>query len=150
MIFHMGTGEVHQGDDVFRTPEEQYIVEDFCRHAAAEVRLWNDYGSIERDKAEGVLNSIDLLNLSSSRPPANGITGDTLNRNCEIKSLKKIAQYESRHVRLCLEQLDTLLNENDAQRASYIMSRLHMHATVTQVWAEMYSSRRFSAASPQS
>ncbi|PWY71149.1 hypothetical protein BO83DRAFT_427767 [Aspergillus eucalypticola CBS 122712] len=50
IVFHMGMSQVQQGDDVFRTPEEQYIIEDFCRHAAAEVRLWNDYGSIERDK----------------------------------------------------------------------------------------------------
>lgn len=150
MVSHMALSQVQQDDDVFRTPEEQYIVEDFCRHAAAEVRLWNDYGSIERDKAEGVLNLIDVLSLSSSRPSANGITGDTLDRHCKVESLTKMAQYEDRHVRLCLEQLETLLQENDAQRASYIMSRLHMHATVTHVWAEMYSLRRFSAASPQS
>ncbi|GAQ46948.1 hypothetical protein AKAW_07141 [Aspergillus niger] len=149
MILHMGMSQAQQDDDVFRTPEEQYIVEDFCRHAAAGVRLWNDYGSIERDKAEGVLNSIDVLNLSSSRPLANGITGDTLDRHCKVVSLKKMAHYENRHVRLCLEQLETVLQENDAHRASSIMSRLHMHATVTQVWAEMYSLRQFSAASPQ-
>lgn len=150
MVFHMALSQVQPDEDVFRTPEEQYIVEDFCSHAAAEVRLWNDYGSIERDKAEGVLNSIDVLNLSCPRPSANGITGDKSDRPCKVVSLKKMAHYENRHVRLCLEQLETVLQENDAHRASSIMSRLHMHATVTQVWAEMYSLRQFSAASPQS
>ncbi|KAF9894881.1 hypothetical protein FE257_004502 [Aspergillus nanangensis] len=147
MICHMGAGADQRGKDVFHTPEEKYIVEDFCRHAAAEVRLWNDYGSAERDRAEGVLNSVDLLGLS---PAINGGVDATCAKNYKIAALEKMARYENKHVRLCLEQLEHAMKKADVPRGARLMSRLRMHERVAQVWAEMYSLFKFSATGVQS
>lgn len=48
---------------VLRTPEQRYVVEDLGGCLARMCRLYNDWGSVERDRAEGNLNCVDFAEL---------------------------------------------------------------------------------------
>ncbi|KAF9894240.1 hypothetical protein FE257_007742 [Aspergillus nanangensis] len=142
MICHCHMGARGGDTDVFRSAKEKYIIEDICRHAAAEARLWNDHGSVERDRKEGILNSCAFLELHALS------TGDhevKSNRQGGINDiLVELARYENRHVQLCLDEFERASEGMDHQD---LISRVRMFQLVTQVWNEMYSISKFDAKS---
>ena len=46
--------------EVFSSLKQKYLARDFCAHLAVMSRLYNDYGSIVRDRAEANANSVDF------------------------------------------------------------------------------------------
>ncbi|KAH8799111.1 Copalyl diphosphate synthase [Xylogone sp. PMI_703] len=48
------------GGDCFPTGKQKYLSAAVCRHMATMCRMYNDLGSVDRDNAEGNLNSVDF------------------------------------------------------------------------------------------
>ena len=55
-----GAGAHTRGAPLLRTARQSYVVEDLCGHLARMCRLYNDYGSLRRDRAEGNLNCVNF------------------------------------------------------------------------------------------
>ncbi len=47
-------------DDCFGSARQQYLAQELCTHLAVMSRLYNDYGSVERDRIEANINSINF------------------------------------------------------------------------------------------
>ena len=56
-----------QGLECFPTTEQQYVAQDVARRLATMCRMYNDYGSVARDRTEGNLNSIDFPEFAGKR-----------------------------------------------------------------------------------
>ncbi|KAM0805418.1 hypothetical protein BDR22DRAFT_969133 [Usnea florida] len=48
------------GIECFTTVEQQYVAQDVARRLSTMCRMYNDYGSVARDRAEGNLNSLNF------------------------------------------------------------------------------------------
>ncbi|KAI2642333.1 Copalyl diphosphate synthase [Xylaria nigripes] len=48
------------GKDVFATASKKYLAADVSRHLSTMARIYNDFGSIQRDLEEGALNSVNF------------------------------------------------------------------------------------------
>jgi hypothetical protein len=57
------SASLRDGDMCFPTATQHYSANSLCRHLSTMCRMYNDYGSIRRDAAEGNLNSIDFPEL---------------------------------------------------------------------------------------
>ncbi|KAI9372837.1 terpenoid cyclases/protein prenyltransferase alpha-alpha toroid [Aspergillus egyptiacus] len=92
-------GPAHKTDpSVFTTAREKYLAEKLFRQISIEGRLWNDLGSIERDRAAGNLNSIDFAEFSGGGGDARA-------------ELTRLAEYEHKCTVDCLEELTGVLEE---------------------------------------
>ncbi|KAI0099185.1 Copalyl diphosphate synthase [Nemania sp. FL0031] len=89
------------GGDCFGTMGEKYLGADVCRHLATMCRMYNDYGSVSRDQAEGNLNSLNFTEFDNEWDA--GTEG-------EKAALFRVAEYE----RSCLDgALSHLEKEGD-------------------------------------
>lgn len=48
------------GTACFETAEEKYLAQDLCRHLSTMCRMYDDFGSLARDRAETDLNSVNF------------------------------------------------------------------------------------------
>ncbi|KAI0882025.1 Copalyl diphosphate synthase [Annulohypoxylon maeteangense] len=91
------------GEDCFATAGEKYLAADVCRHLATMCRMYNDYGSVLRDEAEGNLNSVNFPDFEAKNiRPEQKIQQ-------KKDALFKIAEYE----RSCLETAFKRLQEEN-------------------------------------
>ncbi|OJD36443.1 ent-kaurene synthase [Diplodia corticola] len=51
--------------DCFPLVSQKYFASDLCRHLATMCRMYNDYGSVRRDRLEGNLNSVDFAEFGA-------------------------------------------------------------------------------------
>lgn len=77
------------------TAEEQYIVQDLWVHLANKARMENDRYSVQRDRKEGNLNSLDF-------PEFNRVDGGVI-------QLTRIIEYEKRSIKLGFEALEEVV-----------------------------------------
>ena len=100
------------GRECFSTVSEKYLASAMCRHLATMCRMYNDFGSVARDKAEGNLNSVNF-------PEFETISGTGLAVNsmdAKKKALFELAEYE----RSCLDEaLRRLSEKRSGSRDSY-------------------------------
>ena len=91
------------GHECFSTVSEKYLASAMCRHLATMCRMYNDFGSVARDKAECNLNSINF-------PEFETISGTGLPVNA--KDAKKTALFElAEYERSCLDEALRRLSE---------------------------------------
>lgn len=60
------SGSISRGADCFPTARQKYLASDACQHLATMCRMYNDIGSIARDREEGNLNSVDFPDFRST------------------------------------------------------------------------------------
>ncbi|KKY15986.1 putative ent-kaurene synthase [Diplodia seriata] len=53
-------------EDCFPLVSQKYFAADLCRHLATMCRMYNDYGSVRRDRVEGNLNSVDFAEFAAT------------------------------------------------------------------------------------
>ncbi|KAL4812928.1 terpenoid cyclases/protein prenyltransferase alpha-alpha toroid [Aspergillus spinulosporus] len=94
--------KIGRGSNVFRTAKEKYLAERLWRQMSIEGRLWNDLGSIERDRLAANLNSADFLDSGSD--------GDGW------AQLVQLADFEHKYALLCLDNLTQLLDSSGRHR----------------------------------
>jgi hypothetical protein len=135
-----------EASDCFPTPEEKYKASDLCTHLAVMSRLLNDYASINRDKQEGNLNSINFPEFHPghrSNQLIQNSTDDSNNRlNMLRRSLLRLGEYERQASRSVLaDLLDEIKQDSHGRSGSNSeMTRksLQLFAYVTELYADMY------------
>ena len=91
---HSSTGPT----DCFPHIFEKHLARDLCDHLAVMSRLYNDYGSLERDGLEANINSVNFPEFHSAyglHQDTNGKTSHEGKRKSQVKAdLLALAQYE--------------------------------------------------------
>ena len=137
----------HQAD-VFSTVRQNYFAQELCARLAVMSRLYNDFGSTTRDRAEANINSI---NFPEFYRHAGGSVKEqsTLEWEGILKGeLLKLAEDERRCVDLALE---SLLVEMGAKQGRFRLENekrkgdaLRLFVGVTKLYADMYVARDLS------
>ncbi|KAI0837753.1 hypothetical protein F5Y06DRAFT_270158 [Hypoxylon sp. FL0890] len=108
------------GAQVLNSPEAKYIAQDMLRHLAAFCRLYNDFGSVARDRTENNLNSINFPEFSSE---------------CDEQKVKSkllyIAEYERRCLNASMAELRPFINEA-------VFRSLNVFCTSADMYGQMY------------
>jgi hypothetical protein len=112
------------GKDSFPSAKAKYIAEDISRHYATLCRMYNDFGSVTRDREERNLNSINFSEFHL------GQTGDATDETHK-EELLRLAHYERKCLDLALEQL----KEHVAQKTWRVVKAL---CDVTDLYGQMY------------
>ncbi|KAL1626218.1 hypothetical protein SLS54_003053 [Diplodia seriata] len=73
-------------EDCFPLVSQKYFAADLCRHLATMCRMYNDYGSVRRDRVEGNLNSVDFAEFAAYTTKNNRYDGggNAINNGAEV------------------------------------------------------------------
>ncbi|KAL5690264.1 hypothetical protein EMGR_007937 [Emarellia grisea] len=108
---------IGNGNDVFVTAKEKYLAERLWGQMSVEGRLWNDVGSIERDRLTKNLNSVNFPEFSSPQ---------SLNSDGDVRTqLIQLAEYEHKHTLSCLNDLTQILENSGRQTISLYLQMYH-------------------------
>ncbi|WPH04793.1 Hypothetical protein R9X50_00768900 [Acrodontium crateriforme] len=136
------TEELSNKGEIFPSVEEKYIAEAMCRHLAVLCRMYNDYGSIHRDKDEKNLNSINFPDFHSSTPsssPSSPPSSSTTNENLLKARLWTLAEYERENVERAFEKLRVLAgNDKEGERT---LQKMRVFVNVTDLYGQIYVAR---------
>lgn len=120
--------------DLFPIAKTKYMLEDACRRLATICRQHNDFGSLERDRKEGNLNSVDF-------PEFDGVCRNVMDDGASSslivqakKEVLEVAYYKRKFVNLALAELRNDLDES-------VMKELILFFHVTDLYGEIYLSR---------
>ena len=111
------------GKDFLSTAAEKYIGEAACRHLAALCRMYNDYGSLRRDRLEGNLNSLHFPEFQE----APSLEDDEVLK----RRLFQLASYERKSLDLAVGELGLISHER-------VMRFIRMFVDVTDMYGQIY------------
>ncbi|KAE8376638.1 terpenoid cyclases/protein prenyltransferase alpha-alpha toroid [Aspergillus bertholletiae] len=109
--------KIGNGGDVFTTAREKYLAEKLWRQMSIEGRLWNDLGSIERDRLSSNLNSVNFPEFSA--PQSLKSDGDVQTQ------LLQLAEYEYKCTLSYLNDLTQLLEGSGRRTISLYLQMYH-------------------------
>ena len=127
------------GADLFPTNYSKYIARELCSHLAVITRLYNDFSSIVRDRAESNLNSVNFPEFHSER--AGGADQADLLVASELRAkdnLLRLARYEKSCVQGSFHALAEALGDVAAASGPRLQDTLALFVGVTNLWADMY------------
>lgn len=132
MLYQCILGERHTDRDCFPSVEEKYIAEAMCRHLAVLCRMYNDYGSLRRDRDEKNLNSINFPDFHAADVEGTDETA--------LKSrLFTLAEYERENVERAFAKLQELAGESKVQRRT--LEKIRVFINVTDLYGQIYVAR---------
>lgn len=109
--------KIGNGGDVFTTAREKYLAEKLWRQMSIEGRLWNDLGSIERDRLSSNLNSVNFPEFSAPQ---------SLKSNGDVQTqLLQLAEYEYKYTLSHLNDLTQLLEGSGRRTISLYLQMYH-------------------------
>lgn len=111
-------------EDYLPDLEIRYIAQDCCTHLSVICRMFNDYGSLERDRKESNLNSMFFPEFN----------GEHKNDMTLREELVKLTKYERKCLALSFEELEEVCG--DHHRRIYEMVRLFYNAS--EIYTEVY------------
>ncbi|KAF3480656.1 ent-kaurene synthase [Arthroderma uncinatum] len=114
--------------------QQRYISEAMCRHLATLCRMYNDYGSVARDRDERNLNSVNFPEFAPSSPSDGGSDDDSLR-----KELLLLAEYEREQMETALGKLRNLAAKDKAQQRA--LQKVQMFCDVTDLYGQIYVAR---------
>ena len=107
--------------DFFASVQAKYYAQEFCKHVATMSRMYNDYGSLTRDRKEKTVNSVNFPEFNKATTPVIGGGGgegdhDDKNKNnddvvgnkeeqARKAALMELAEFERDGVEDCLARL---------------------------------------------
>ena len=127
-----------QYSDFFERADEKYLAQDLCAHLGTMSRLYNDYGSIVRDRTEVNLNSTNfpefhfnrsIDRMETERPAHNADT-------TQKKTLLNLAKYEKKQAQAALQSCADLLGGRKGGKK--MAGALRVFARVTALYADMH------------
>ncbi|RAH84596.1 Ent-kaurene synthase [Aspergillus japonicus CBS 114.51] len=122
-------GSAEKGD-VFPTAREKYLAEKLWRQISVEGRLWNDLGSIERDRRATNLNSVDFPEFSSRQ---------SLEADGDVRTqLRLLAEYEHGCTVRCLEDLVQILETSGRRKLSLYLQMYYLCCEIYSETCVMY------------
>lgn len=123
------------GRGAFATPKVAYVAEDLCCHLASMCRIYNDYGSVARDREEANLNSLDFPEFGGEfSTNARSEEGAAVART----ELMWIAEYERRGLESAFGQLR---GELEALGQKKVVAALQLFYHVTDLYGLIYIQR---------
>ncbi|OCL09618.1 Ent-kaurene synthase [Glonium stellatum] len=134
---------VRERKDRFQSVQQKYKSRDLCSHLAVMSRLYNDFGSIERDRREMNLNSIDFpdFHIENSLWNNSGHMGE-LGLTRLKADLLDLAQYERTCAKAAMLQLIEDLNAGmtggGRKELETICRGIELFVGVTELYADMY------------
>ncbi|KAJ8120179.1 hypothetical protein ONZ43_g3048 [Nemania bipapillata] len=131
------------GQDCFPSTTQKYLAEALCWRLATMCRMYNDYGSVGRDKKEGNLNSVNFpefqapQNMTQAKPSTN-VSGDS-----RKDTLLALAEYERKDLDTIVARLDLEINSQETppeikSREKRKMEILRMFIDVTDLYGQIY------------
>ena len=144
------------GADCFASARAKFYAQDVVRHLASMCRMYNDYGSVRRDREERNLNSVDFPEFSDgndavdndndkgngvgSEGGSNGMEDDGKRKWEEKKEaankseLMQIAEYERECMGLAMRRLEEVV-------APSTMQALDLFVDATDLFGQIYVAR---------
>ena len=108
-----------KGKDCFSSVQQKLMAWNCNMHAAKQLRMYNDYGSVARDAEENNLNSVDFPEFFGDGDEARDFLGGQIDANFGLMQTKQTllaaAEYERRHTNI---ELDELYKELEAEGAA--------------------------------
>ncbi|KAI1433454.1 hypothetical protein GGR50DRAFT_696083 [Xylaria sp. CBS 124048] len=134
---------VAPGQDCFPTTTQKYLAESMCWRLATMCRMYNDYGSVERDKLEGNLNSVNFPEFHLSPNKKQGTTGSAEVEDGRKDTLLALAEYERRDLEEIVTRLDCEIDSADTSaksknRGRRKMALFRMFIDVTDLYGQIY------------
>ncbi len=111
-----------QCQDYFATAKEKYLAQAMCRHLATLCRMYNDYGSVARDRLERNLNGVNFPEFHDSASHEG---------KDEREQLFDIAAYERSCLELTLKELSQVTGELN-------MKVVEVFCDVTDMFGQIY------------
>ena len=137
-------------EDCFTSPEQEYTALAASRHLATMCRMYNDWGSFQRDRDEGNLNCLDFpgfftfTNAESAQPA--GVTGTASGQALgnQVRRAKDKLMWLAQYERSGLELAMTKLREM-APRPR-VLAGVELFVKVTDLYGQMYVARDLTSA----
>lgn len=134
------------GIETFPTTKAKYLASAACQHLATMCRMYNDYGSIARDRVECNLNSLDFAEFASDNDAkTSGKTGtqeEIVEEHCDAslmqakkKTLYELAQYERSWLSDVMRRLRDEMQGSQKRRQLDIWN---MFCDVTDLYGQIY------------
>ena len=116
---------------ITKSAKQNYLARDLGRRLASACRMYNDCGSLARDRAEYNLNSLDFKEFTLSSLDASGSIEEVTKK----QDLLWLADYEFEGVRRAMEKLE---KEGIDDRT---MTALRLFVNVTDLYGQIYVAR---------
>lgn len=117
----------------FPTPTTRYLATDFAERVALMSRMYNDLGSIARDRAEGNVNCVDFAELNDSQSP-----------EIAKRRLVELAQYERDAAGWIGARLVGELRNGEERDKGRKVDAVRLLLGVSELYADMYEVRDLS------
>lgn len=133
-----GSATAWRGDPqtCFTTIKQQYLAHDLSARLAAMSRLYNDYGSIKRDRAEGNINSVNFPEFHAQA----GDIGDESAKEAILKEeLVQLANYEREAMSRTGEILIKDLNKSGRVREAGLARGIALFMGTASLYADIYA-----------
>lgn len=128
----------------FESTTQKHQAKDLCKRLSVMSRLYNDYGSVSRDTAEGNLNSVNFPEFYS--PQRQVLSGcEPLPRSEMTLKMEvfELAKYERESANTVLLKLNNELRGNN-RRGERVADALTLFSSVSEVYADIYVVRDLS------
>ena len=135
-------------DDCFGSIRQKYLAQELCTHLAVMSRLYNDFGSVKRDRIEANVNSINFPEFHRSLDQADMCT-ETAEYERKLKNeLLKLAENERQSADMAsetfLRDLEGTFEAGGRQRKKDKVNAVKLFVGVTRLYADLYVARDLS------
>lgn len=134
--------------DCFSSVHQSYLARDLCGHLAVMSRLYNDYGSLARDREEANVNSVNFPEFHRSHAPGrSAVDGEehAVIKESRLKAdLLEIAKHERERADLVGRKLLEKLRASGSSKDRGKADGVTLFMGVTALYADMYVQRDLS------
>lgn len=137
-------------EDCFNSTIHSYMAQELCTHLAAMSRLYNDFGSVERDRLEANINSINFPEFDERLHHVKSSTGTTTARREQRpkKELLALADFERQNAEVASEKLllvlETGAESGEPPTRKRKADAVRLFVGVTTLYADLYVARDLS------
>ena len=141
-ILGANTSLITKPRDCFQTIFEKYVARDLCGHLSVMSRIYNDYGSFERDQLESNINSVNFPEFHYSHNVSHGQVEreiDITEWKTQLKAdLLALAQYDREGVAWVGSKLLNSLRSTGVYRDRTKADGVELFIGVTELYADLY------------
>lgn len=122
---------------MFHSPKQKYLAEEVVVHLSTLCRMYNDYGSVGRDREERKLNSINFPDFDVDHGPdatEGNVESGEMREKRRKGDLMALAEYER-------ECLDHSLRRLEGEVDGAVMEKLRLFVNVTDLYGQIYVAR---------
>ena len=124
-------------EDYFPTPEIKYVAQDCSTHLSVICRIYNDYGSLPRDRQEKNLNAVFFPEFEGQAKKKTDVQ--------LRQELARICDYERKCLKVALDELLQIAKKHvSATRAKRIHEVVRLFYNASEIYTEIYELRDIS------